>query len=384
MLKNFLRYLIVLLCTGAFFICFNGYFSMYVFLLSLALPVLSLLLSLPGMLTLQVTVCVPGEEGTPHTAKAQPVPLHVAAVTKSPLPAGRARLRLSITNHFTGEAQAEKLEFSPSRMPQILEHKLTSGTCGVISCQLTKARAYDLLGLFWLPVRLKKAGRCQLVVMPTVHRPILGLGQTCSWSSDGERFSPHKPGRDPTELFGLRDYRPGDRLSRVDWKLSQKTGELLVREASLPLADQALLLLDLSGTGLESDGLMDVVATLTQFLIEEKLEYMVGFSQAGRWVFLPVTEPEEALLAEETVLRTADCRSPKPPQDMPGGVSRVVYLCPKPDLALLGQLSKKYPGARQHMVSLDAWGERASLPPEILPVRVRLGSVAEDLQGLML
>jgi hypothetical protein len=36
------------------------------------------------------------------------------------------------------------------------------------------------------------------------------------------------------------------------------------------------------------------------------------------------------------------------------------------------------------MVSLDAWGERASLPPEILPVRVRLGSVAEDLQGLML
>ena len=79
MLKNFLRYLIVLLCTGAFFICFNGYFSMYVFLLSLALPELSLLLSLPGMLTLQVTVCVPGEEGTPHTAKAQPVPLHVAA-----------------------------------------------------------------------------------------------------------------------------------------------------------------------------------------------------------------------------------------------------------------------------------------------------------------
>lgn len=64
MLKYRLRYLIVLLCTGAFFVCFNGYVSLYVFLLSLALPVLSLLLSLPGMLTLRVTVCVPGEEGT--------------------------------------------------------------------------------------------------------------------------------------------------------------------------------------------------------------------------------------------------------------------------------------------------------------------------------
>ena len=35
MLKNRILYLFILLCTTAFFICFNGYYSWYVFLLSL-------------------------------------------------------------------------------------------------------------------------------------------------------------------------------------------------------------------------------------------------------------------------------------------------------------------------------------------------------------
>lgn len=385
MLKYRLRYLLVLLCTGAFFVCFNGYISYYVFLLSLALPVLSLLLSLPGMLTLRVTVCVPGEEGTsPHLAKAQPAALHVAAATRSILPAGRARVRLDIANRFTGEAQSEKLEFSPSHTPQILEHKLTSGACGIIACRLTRARTYDLLGLFWLPVRQKGAGSCQLVVMPTVHGAALGLEQTRSHSSDGDRFSPDRPGSDPTELFGLRDYRPGDRLSRVDWKLSQKTGALLVREASLPLADQALLLLDLSGTGLESDGLMDVFATLAHFLVEQGLDYTVGFSQGGRCGFLPAAGAQETALATEAVLREADHLRLRLPPDLPGGVSRVVYLCPEPDPDLLGQLGKGYPEARLYMVSMRAWGDPAVLPPGLVPVRVRTGSVAEDLEGLVL
>lgn len=384
MLKYRLRYLIVLLCTGAFFVCFNGYVSLYVFLLSLALPVLSLLLSLPGMLTLRVTVCVPGEEGTPHPAKAQPVPLHVAAVTRSVLPGGRARVRLRISNRFTGGAQTERLEFSPSHRPQILEHKLTCGTCGVVECRLEGARAYDLLGLFWLPVRLRGAGSCQLVVMPTVHRPALGLGQTRSQSSEGERFSPDKPGGDPTELFGLRDYRPGDRLSRVDWKLSQKTGALLVREASLPLADQALVLLDLSGTGPEADGLMDVFATLSQFLLEQGLRCAVGFPRGGGCAFWEAGTPGEGLLATEAVLRGADRQALQLPGELPEGVSRVIYLCPQPDRELLGRLSKEYPGAGLYMLCTRPWDREALLAAEVLPLRVRLGSVAEDLEGLIL
>lgn len=383
MLKNRLAYLLILLLTGIFFICFNGYYSMYAFLLSLALPLVSLAASLPGMLTLRATVCAPGGKEAVRSAKGRPVPLHVAAMTRWPLPSGRARVTLIVTNHFTGEEQRERLEFTPSRMPQVMEHKLASSVCGSITCRLTKARAYDLLGLFSLP-GFRQTGGCQVLVLPTVCRPAMDLAPSRSRGEEGERYSSQKPGDDPTELFGLRDYRPGDRFSRVDWKLSQKGGSLLVREASLPLTDRVLLLAELSGSGLEADALMDVLATLGGFLAERGLSFSVGYSQAGQTVFADVDRPEEALAVVEAVLRGTDRQPLRLPQALPGGVSRVVYLCAEPDPEALGRLVRQYPGARLHMAATRPWGEPSRLPPELLPVRVRPGHIAKDLDGLLL
>lgn len=383
MLKNRVAYLLILLFAGIFFICFDGYYSMYVFVLSLALPVLSLAISLPGMLTLRLSVFTPGEEQDVRAAKGQSVPLQAAAMTRWPLPTGRVRATLAIKNHFTGEEQRESLEFSPSRMPQIMEHKLSSAACGELICRFTRARAYDLLGLFCLP-GLGRSRNCRILVLPAVSRPAMDIDPAQSRGEEGERYSAQKPGGDPTELFGLRDYRPGDKLSRVDWKLSQKTGALLVREPSLPLTDRVLLLAELSGSGTEADGLMDVLATLSGFLAEQELSFCVGYSQAGQTEILEVERPEEAFAAVETVLRKTDRQPLRLPSEMPTGISRVAYLCSEPDPETAGRLEKQYPGARLHMIAMRPWGEPSRLPPDLRPLRVRPGHVAEDLEGFLL
>ena len=74
----------------------------------------------------------------------------------------------------------------------------------------------------------------------------MGLEEEAAPEGDGQRYSLRRPGSDPTELFGLREYQPGDRLNRVDWKLSQKTGAILVREGSLPVSDRVVLLAHLN------------------------------------------------------------------------------------------------------------------------------------------
>ena len=43
-------YLLALGAAVLFFICFNGYFSFYILVLTLVFPLFSLLVSLPGML----------------------------------------------------------------------------------------------------------------------------------------------------------------------------------------------------------------------------------------------------------------------------------------------------------------------------------------------
>ena len=384
MLRNRLLYLFILLCTTAFFICFNGYYSWYVFLLSLALPWLSLLLSLPGMLTARATVEAPGQEGTVRTSKSAGTPLQVAAQSRWPLPAGRVRVRLSVENTFTGETRRETLELSPGRRPQAVEQRLTSHTCGRIICRLSKARGYDLLGLFCLPLRLKGRSACQVIVEPNVYEAMVGMGPRQTPDADGDRYSPTKSGGDPTELFGLRDYRPGDKLSRVDWKLSEKTGGLLVREGSLPVAQRALLLMDLDGDSQEADLLMDVLATLSHCLCCEDSEYAVGFSRGRELPFVDVDGSGMGGAAVEAVLCHGD-RGPFPevePAGAPKDVARVAYICTEPGAAALGLIAREYPSARLTVIYIRP-GER-SLPPDAFGVRVRQGSLLADLEGLML
>ena len=58
-----------------------------------------------------------------------------------------------------------------------------------------------------------------------------------------------RPGDDPSEPFGLREYQADDRLS-IHWKLSEKTDALMVRQLGLPVDDTLLLVLDNSKEGL--------------------------------------------------------------------------------------------------------------------------------------
>ena len=101
------------------------------------------------------------------------------------------------------------------------------------------------------------------VLLPGGVPPALALGEQPLPDGEGDKYSPHKPGDDPTELFGLRPYREGDRLSRIHWKLSQKTGQTLVKELGLPVSERVLFLLDLTGPGEEISLQLDAFATLS-------------------------------------------------------------------------------------------------------------------------
>lgn len=69
-------------------------------------------------------------------------------------------------------------------------------------------------------------------------------GTACLRRGFGSAF-PKKGGDDGSEVFEVRAYRDGDPLQRVHWKLTAKTGEMLVREFSLPKREVLLLQVDL-------------------------------------------------------------------------------------------------------------------------------------------
>lgn len=382
MLINRLSYLMILLGTGLFFICFDGYISYYVFLLSLALPLCSLVISLPGMLTMRVRLFLQEDGSIARARKGQSVPLRIEARSPWPLPSGQVRMRLTVENSLTGGTRQEHLILTVGGRPLLLEHALHSAACGLVTCTISKVSACDLLGLFALPISLRGKNRCSAFFFPLVYSPALSVQPSRSPDSDGERYSQTKPGDDLTELFGLREYRQGDRLSRVHWKLSQKTGRMLVKEPSLPLADCLLFLLDLNGAGSETDLLLDVFATLSSFLLQQEAAHRVGYREGQSLALLELCEPEDARPALEAVL-SAGGRAALPPlrrEDLPRGVSHVLYLCCNPDTERVRFLRDLYPAAR--FTGFCTGIDPAEATPDFIPVLP--GQVPETLNGMAL
>lgn len=382
MLKNRLGYLIILLGTGLFFVCFDGYISYYAFLLSLALPLCSLLISLPGMLTMRVRVFLQDNDTLARTRKGQSLPLRLEARTPWPLPGGQVRLRLTVENSLTGGRHQERLLLTVGDKPLLLEHALHSTACGLVTCTISRVRTCDLLGLFSLPVRVRGQDRCSVFFLPAVYTPVLSVQPVRSPDSDGERYSQTKPGDDLTELFGLREYRQGDRLSRIHWKLSQKTGRTLVKEPGLPLADCLLFLLDLNGHGIEADLLLDVFATISTFLLQQEVAHRVGYREGQALALLELAAPEDARPALEAVL-SAGGQAPLPPfrpADFPRGISHVLYLSCNPDLNRVRLLRDHYPSARFTGFYTGRLPERPG--SEFIPILP--GQVTEALNGMVL
>ena len=106
--------------------------------------------------------------------------------------------------------------------------------CELVRMNIPYIHIYDFMHLFC--IRKKICDEADLIVMPHVPRMDVVSKFMASVSGDSDDlFSPNKPGDDPTEIFGIREYAGGDKIRNIHWKLSAKIGELMVKDYSLPL-----------------------------------------------------------------------------------------------------------------------------------------------------
>lgn len=60
------------------------------------------------------------------------------------------------------------------------------------------------------------------------------LSRAATRAPRGDGLMQNRKGGDPSEMFDIREYAPGDDVRTIHWKLSSKTDELIVRQASDP------------------------------------------------------------------------------------------------------------------------------------------------------
>lgn len=291
MIRRWLLYLPALLGALVFHVFYYGWASWYLFWLVVLLPWLSLAVSLPAMLGTRV------RWNWQTTARCTRGKTAILRLGRRParLPAPRCWLSLRVEHTGTGQTVTV-----PMWLRQSQELPLDTGHCGVLRCQLGHGHVYDYLGLFRLPRPLPPAR--ELIVWPEPEEPVpaphLAALEYQRWTA--------KPGGGFAEQHELRAYRPGDALHSVHWKLTAKTGDLVVREPQQPVRRLVLVTLDLRSDPDWQDRTLGRLCWLSGWLLEHGISHEVRYlaPQGGVLQRVPVSDRDELDALVERLLRT--------------------------------------------------------------------------------
>lgn len=283
MAKYRIFYGLVLAGSILFYIFYTAYLSALVLLMVFVAPLLSLLLTLPACFFIRARIRLEKDAAE----RDEPVPVIVEVENRWVLPCPLVQVRLRCVNHlgqgpdssvFSPLELTESTEVAP-RSRAVLRRSLVSRWCGQVEVLGAKVRLADPLRLFRLPVAKIKESQ-QVEILPQLREigvfPVEG-----SEAPESERYSPYRPGDDPGEVFQVREFREGDSLRRVHWKLSQRMETWMVRDFSQPM-EYGLYLLPEPGENPqpeEMNRMMEAFASLSVSMIQQGCIHRVGWMQ---------------------------------------------------------------------------------------------------------
>ena len=263
----------------------ENYLGRFLLALCVALPLLSLALSLPGMLRCRLTLsAVPAA-----TARGGGAEWAVDTSVPPALPIARITLRLTEENLLTGQRQRGRIKLTGVARRRPAQAAAPTEHCGLLELRADKLRVWDCLGLFSL--RLPPPAPARLLCLPLpvqADPPRIPEGA-------GQRPTPRNAARrGPGEDYDLREYRPGDPLRSVHWKLSSKWDQLIVKERAEAVTPLPLLTLDRFGTPGELDALLDRAAGMSRALLDAQQPHaLLWLDGAGEPQLHPVADEGE-------------------------------------------------------------------------------------------
>lgn len=246
-----------------FHIYYSGWISWFLLVFLLCLPVFSLIFSLPCVLHQRFSAhlpecCTVGEEAL----------LHLVNARRPVLPALPCSIRLTCTDRMGGTTDTQEYRFAAWDARDIV---LATAHCGAYAYSFSRGKMTDYLGLFSFKMRLPELGVLRVWPTPEAPEPLPNLSRF-----QARAYRP-KHGGGFSEIHDMREYRPGDSMRDIHWKLSAKTDKLIVREAEEPNRGLIVLSFDFSGSRAQLDSTLRQLLWLSGWLTDREVVHQIDW-----------------------------------------------------------------------------------------------------------
>ncbi|MCQ2513473.1 MAG: DUF58 domain-containing protein [Ruminococcus sp.] len=260
MIKNLLMYIIVLSAVFMFSIFYNAWFSWYLLIFIISLPFISAIFSLPFMINTAVNginlYCNEKSEMN------RDFKINVSFLKNPILFCPDLYITLKVENQFSSYKSKLIIKFSGRLNNSFSENfdKITE-KCGYINFNIKHCRVYDMLGLFFIPVRNNHYFSTTIIpkskktsILPNIEKlDIIGYKPKIGGYSD---------------FYELRSYQSGDNIKNIHWKLSTKSDNIIVREPAQPITKKPLISIHLTKNPVENADIIGRLIYVAEYMLD--------------------------------------------------------------------------------------------------------------------
>ena len=259
MFRSWGVYSVSLISSFVFFLCYKMWVSWILLIIVLAVPLLSLAMSLAASATMKFKADCPaairlGDE------------IHLN-VTTSGIASyfSFCKVKMTVTDYMAGKTVKKVFmihDRGTSKIPVETSH------CGAYSYRLTWLYIYDLFGLFFVKINLNMNN--EILVKPVPAMPSV-MPDMFGFKAKNLRRS-KLPN---SEIYDIREYQIGDPLRSIHWKMSAKKDALLVKEPLEEYGGHSRVLLRMSGDRDEMDLHLGQIVFTSKFYIEHEISHRI-------------------------------------------------------------------------------------------------------------
>ncbi|MBR3534763.1 MAG: DUF58 domain-containing protein [Oscillospiraceae bacterium] len=278
MIKSKIIYLILLACMILFYILFIDSMSLLILILTVVFPFLQLFI----LMRVSRNITAVLDIGCSTTERNVPTRIAVRLKNHSILPVSCAVVSLQITNTLTNETQSLTTMLPvASDNEQSIKFSVSYAHCGMIKVSLKSIRVYDYIKLFSKVINYSCT--YDIAVVPTLTAVTPAVDTAPGVMNDNEEFSKIKAGDDCSEIFNIREYVYGDKINRIHWNLTTKLDELMVKEYSLPVSSQIIIVFEFcrdssSENSMEkNDASLDAAMSLSYFMLANNITHKIAW-----------------------------------------------------------------------------------------------------------
>lgn len=269
---NVVRYVIIVVVDIAIMVLFQSYLN---FLLLIGL-IFFLVYSLYGVYRVKNNFNF--QLVAPLESMERGSEFYIRMILNNPtwFPLLNATVQLEVENAFYREVGVHSLNFPVrARKSTEVEYPIVMDYCGRLCVSAKYIRFTDLLGICNIKVELQESTQCLVVPLALSRDKESGRLYHNAVSDAAES---KEKGYDFSEISGIREYIPGDKLQNIHWKLSVKKDELMVKERVSVSATQVQILVELANDEqMRADAVLELTDGITKAFVLQNLPFTIHY-----------------------------------------------------------------------------------------------------------